>query len=138
MGAQDNVRLKRGAVLAAVLALLVACATPSGGWTSPSAVSGAPLQPEIATGVTRKADVVTQKFAVAAANPLATQAGFEMLKAGGSAVDAAIAVQMVLGLVEPQSSGLGGGAFLLHSTAGDGATAVFARRIPNRFASVGV
>ena len=123
MSAQDNVRLKRGAVLAAVLALLVACATPSGGWTSPSAVSGAPLQPEIAAGFTRKADVVTQKFAVAAANPLATQAGFEMLKAGGSAVDAAIAVQMVLGLVEPQSSGLGGGAFLLHSTAGDGATA---------------
>ena len=123
MGAQDNVRLKRGAVLAAVLALLVACATPSGGWTSPSAVSGGPLQPEIATGFTRKADVVTQKFAVAAANPMATQAGFEMLKAGGSAVDAAIAVQMVLGLVEPQSSGLGGGAFLLHSTAGDGATA---------------
>lgn len=123
MGAQNNLRLKRGAVLAAVLALLVACATPSGGWTSPSAVSGAPLQPEIAAGFTRKADVVTQKFAVAAANPLATQAGFEMLKAGGSAVDAAIAVQMVLGLVEPQSSGLGGGAFLLHSTAGDGATA---------------
>ena len=122
MGAQDNVRLKRGAVLAVVLALLAACAVPPGGWTSPSAVSGAPLQPEIATGFTRKADVVTQKFAVAAANPLATQAGFEMLKAGGSAVDAAIAVQMVLGLVEPQSSGLGGGAFLLHSTAGDGAT----------------
>ena len=123
MGTQDNLRLKRGAVLAAVLALLVACAVPPGGWTSPSSVSGAPLQPEIATGFTRKADVVTQKFAVAAANPLATQAGFDMLKAGGSAVDAAIAVQMVLGLVEPQSSGLGGGAFLLHGTAGDGATA---------------
>jgi gamma-glutamyltranspeptidase/glutathione hydrolase len=62
--------------------------------------------------------VVTQKFAVAAANPLATRAGFDVLKAGGSAVDAAIAVQMVLGLVEPQSSGLGGGAFLLHSATG--------------------
>jgi gamma-glutamyltranspeptidase/glutathione hydrolase len=51
---------------------------------------------------------------VAAANPLATDAGYQVLKAGGSALDAAVAVQMVLALVEPQSSGLGGGAFLLH------------------------
>ena len=51
---------------------------------------------------------------MAAANPLATDAGYQILKAGGSAVDAAVAVQMVLGLVEPQSSGIGGGAFLLH------------------------
>jgi gamma-glutamyltranspeptidase/glutathione hydrolase len=50
----------------------------------------------------------------AAANPLATEAGLEILRVGGSAVDAAIAIQMVLTLVEPQSSGLGGGAFLLH------------------------
>jgi gamma-glutamyltranspeptidase/glutathione hydrolase len=51
---------------------------------------------------------------VAAANPHAARAGIEILRAGGSAVDAAIAVQMVLNLVEPQSSGIGGGAFLLH------------------------
>ena len=50
---------------------------------------------------------------VAAANPLATQAGVDVLRNGGSAVDAAIAVQAVLGLVEPQSSGLGGGAFMV-------------------------
>ncbi len=51
---------------------------------------------------------------VAAAHPLATQAGLQMLQAGGSALDAAVAVQMVLALVEPQSSGIGGGAFMLH------------------------
>jgi len=74
-----------------------------------------PLQPEIATGFQPKTDVVSQRWAVAAAHPLATQAGYDILQAGGSAVDAAVAVQMVLGLVEPQSSGLGGGALLLHS-----------------------
>jgi len=51
---------------------------------------------------------------VSAANPHAAQAGLEILRAGGSAVDAALAAQMVLTLVEPQSSGIGGGAFLLH------------------------
>lgn len=50
---------------------------------------------------------------IAAANPLAAEAGLEMLKAGGGAVDAAIATQMVLNLVEPESSGIGGGAFML-------------------------
>jgi len=56
----------------------------------------------------------TKHFAVAAANPLATDAGYQVLQAGGSAIDAAIAVQMVLTLVEPQSSGIGGGSFILH------------------------
>jgi gamma-glutamyltranspeptidase/glutathione hydrolase len=57
---------------------------------------------------------------VAAASPLAVEAGVAILKAGGSAVDAAVAVQAALGLVEPQSSGLGGGAFLLHYDAATG------------------
>ncbi|WP_442957648.1 gamma-glutamyltransferase [Phenylobacterium sp.] len=54
------------------------------------------------------------KVMVAAANPHAVEAGLNVLRQGGSAVDAAVAVQAVLGLVEPQSSGLGGGAFLTY------------------------
>lgn len=57
--------------------------------------------------------VSAQTFMVAAANPLAVQAGVDVLAAGGTAADALVAVQTVLGLVEPQSSGLGGGAFLV-------------------------
>lgn len=72
-----------------------------------------PELPESASGYQDKPGWATQHFAVAAANPLATDAGYQVLKAGGSAVDVAVAVQMVLALVEPQSSGLGGGAFLL-------------------------
>ncbi len=72
------------------------------------------IAPEAATGVTDKKLGLGRSHMVAAANPSAVEAGLEILNAGGSAVDAAIAVQLVLNLVEPQSSGLGGGAFLLH------------------------
>jgi gamma-glutamyltranspeptidase/glutathione hydrolase len=70
--------------------------------------------PERATG-SRTIDLATAKsFMVAAANAAAVDAGLEVLRAGGTAADAAVAVQLVLNLVEPQSSGLGGGAFILH------------------------
>jgi gamma-glutamyltranspeptidase/glutathione hydrolase len=95
--------------LLAAASLLAACASAPGNFSYT-----VPDQPEAASGFTAKPGWATSKFAVAAANPLATDAGYQVLKAGGSAIDAAIAVQMVLTLVEPQSSGIGGGAFLLH------------------------
>ncbi|WP_170768961.1 gamma-glutamyltransferase [Ruegeria lacuscaerulensis] len=64
--------------------------------------------------------VTAQNWMVAAANPLAVEAGAKVLRAGGSAADAMVAVQVVLGLVEPQSSGLGGGAFLVWYDAATG------------------
>ena len=70
--------------------------------------------PEAASGFTEKAGWPAQKYMVAAANPLAVDAGYQILRRGGSAIDAAIATQMMLTLVEPQSSGIGGGAFMVH------------------------
>jgi gamma-glutamyltranspeptidase/glutathione hydrolase len=70
--------------------------------------------PEIGIGYADKPGWAAQKFMVAAANPLAVEAGYQMLRQGGSAIDAAIATQLVLTLVEPQSSGIGGGAFLMY------------------------
>lgn len=95
--------------VALLAATLVGCASAPRAWRYE-----VPTQPEGATGSTAKPGWATRRDAVAAANPLATDAGRQVLRAGGSAVDAAIAVQMVLALVEPQSSGIGGGAFLLH------------------------
>ena len=97
----------------AAAALLAGCASSHFRYTPPPA---APITPEGGSGWTDKPGWATEKFAVAAANPLATDAGYQVLKAGGNAIDAAVAVQMVLSLVEPQSSGIGGGAFLLHSS----------------------
>ncbi len=71
-------------------------------------------EPEAATGLIAKQVVVGNKHMVASANPYASEAGFNVLEKGGSAIDAAIAVQLVLTLVEPQSSGIGGGTFILH------------------------
>ena len=70
--------------------------------------------PEIATGVSTKAMVTADRFMITAANPHAAQAGHDVLLRGGNAIDAMVATQFMLGLVEPQSSGLGGGAFLVY------------------------
>jgi len=73
-----------------------------------------PSQPEPPSGWTPKKLATAKKYMVVAASPLAADAGAAILAKGGSAVDATIATQLVLGLVEPQASGLGGGAFFLH------------------------
>lgn len=70
--------------------------------------------PEASTGRSAKTLGTAQRFMAAAANPLAAAAGRDILRAGGSAADAAIATQLVLNLVEPQSSGIGGGAFFVY------------------------
>src|SRR5476651_1373400 len=95
-----SVRIRFTAAAALTLLLcLPACRAPAPVSTSGSVATLA--------GPVRHAIVV-------AANPLAAQAGMRILQAGGSAADAAVAMQAVLGLVEPQSSGLGGGAFITY------------------------
>jgi len=97
-------------------------------------------QPEPSSGYSAKQAVHAKRFMVVAAHPLAAKAGYDVLKAGGNAVDAAIATQLVLALVEPQSSGLGGGGFaLVYSNterkllAWDGRETAPAAATPDRF-----
>lgn len=87
---------------------LVGCT--AGGVAPPQPISAAPARPQI--------------FAVAA-NPLAVEAGLAVLRRGGSAVDAAVAVQAMLSLVEPQSSGMGGGAFMTYYDGASGKVTVY-------------
>ncbi len=100
------------------IALPVLATLLSGGSFAQEAADA--VSPEAATGSAimlagpTVQPVSAKNWMVAAANPHAARAGADILEAGGSAADAAIAVQLVLGLVEPQSSGLGGGAFLLY------------------------
>lgn len=80
----------------------------------------ADIQPEGPSGLTDQTGATAKQFMVAAANPHAAGAGYDILNSGGNAIDAAVAVQMVLNLVEPQSSGIGGGAFLVYWDAATG------------------
>ncbi|MEE9314770.1 MAG: gamma-glutamyltransferase [Rhizobiaceae bacterium] len=83
------------------------------------------VAPEVTTAITVKNNgkpVTGTKWMVSVANPHAALAASNILKAGGTAIDAAITAQFVLGLVEPQSSGLGGGAFLVYFDAKTGKT----------------
>ena len=102
---------RRLALAAAIAALLTACAEPANDVAETTA-------PVVETPATP--DMEALPWIVSAAHPLATEAGADVLARGGSAADAAVAVQTVLGLVEPQSSGLGGGAFMLFYEAATG------------------
>ncbi|HER26978.1 MAG TPA: gamma-glutamyltransferase, partial [Rhodospirillales bacterium] len=114
----------------ALLFALGACGTPP----KPAPVAETPA-PEAASTVAKSATVATpapmrrvvvaEKWMIATANPLAAEAGRRILRRGGSAIDATIAAQMVLNLVEPQSSGIGGGAFLLHYNQKSGEIAAY-------------
>jgi gamma-glutamyltranspeptidase / glutathione hydrolase len=100
----------------------------------------ATLLPAIAPVRAQVTETAAKHRMIAAANPHAAQAGLDIMHAGGSAVDAAIATQMVLGLVEPESSGIGGGAFMLvynpatrHTTSFDGREMAPASATPGMF-----
>lgn len=95
---------------AAALLVVATAAPPASAQQATDAVA-----PEAAVSTARpKPAVRTEHYMVSAANPIAAEAGRAVLAKGGNAVDAMVAVQLTLGLVEPQSSGLGGGAFLLY------------------------
>lgn len=104
----------------AALALLGALALPAFAQQAADTVA-----PESRSAITERQAVHATKQMVVAANPLAAQAGLDVLRAGGSAADAVVVVQTVLGLVEPQSSGLGGGAFLTWYDSKSGAVTSF-------------
>lgn len=98
----------------------------AGASTTETADAGDPSDPEIATGYRKDMSAVrTARYAVVTANPLATRAACEVLRDGGTAADALVAAQAVLGLVEPQSSGVGGGGFLLYYDAASGSVEAY-------------
>lgn len=104
-------------VAVSVVALLGACSGPTGLPPASPAVQAValPAAPEVASGYRQGlATSYADKHMAAAANPLATEAGRTILRAGGTAIDAAVAMQAVLTLVEPQASGIGGGAFIMY------------------------
>ena len=95
------------------LKFLTTCllATSATTWANQAADS---VAPEHSSGLENKQLVTVKEWMVTAANPIATQAGADILAKGGNAIDAMVTTQLMLGLVEPQSSGIGGGAFLVY------------------------
>lgn len=136
-------KVSAGTAIAAIAVLLMALPLQTL-HAEPVASPRLQLEPEAHTGFSDKSLAVAKKYMISTANPLASEAGREMLHQGGSATDAAIAAQLVLGLVEPQSSGLGGGAFFLHWDEGrknlqayDGRETAPAAAKPDRFMKAG-
>lgn len=114
-----------GAVAAALSSIgLASVALSSTLWSGSAFAQAVPVETRGAQYAAQE-PVKAERFMAAAANPHASAAGQEILRAGGSAVDAAIAMQLVLSLVEPQSSGVGGGGFLLTYDAATGGVAAF-------------
>ena len=109
--------LRKGSLHAALFCLLKALCGPALALAAGFAL--AQPAPEPASGHSPKQLVSAKRFMLAAAHPLAVEAGYGVLQRGGTAIDAAVAVQLVLNLVEPQSSGIGGGAFILHYSSND-------------------
>ena len=126
-----NAAFVRAAMIAVALSIVTA---------PPALAQREQIQPEESTGRTEQTLGTARLAMISTANTLASEAGREILRAGGSATDAAIAAQLVLGLVEPQSSGLGGGAFFMYwdngakvLTALDGRETAPAASTPDRF-----
>lgn len=103
---------KHPTLFLSTLALGLALTFPAS--ATPRGEAADAVAPELATGSVMRKAVKGNTWMVASANPLASKAGEAILRAGGNAIDAMVAVQTVLGLVEPQSSGIGGGAFLVY------------------------
>ncbi len=104
-------------IRAILLTLIYLVSSPVNAQQATDSVAPEPASPTMSAQVK---PVTSKNWMISAANPLAAKAGAKILRAGGTAADAAIAVQLVLGLVEPQSSGLGGGAFVVYFDAKTG------------------